>query len=199
MDVYEAAAARRSIRRFEDRPVPYAALEKCVEAARLAPSGRNQQVLEYIIIDDERGRAGVFDNITSWAGQPAAKGAPPPEHRPQAYFLILINKGMEDEFHPNRRAITLLDAGMAAENIMLTAREQGIGTCAILMFREDALKKLLGVPDNHDIALLIIAGYPAESPVAEDLTESVALRMDGRGVRHVPKRKLADICHRNRF
>ena len=52
MNVYEAAIRRRSIRRYQDKPVPYDVLKKCVDTARLAPSARNAQVCEYIIVDD---------------------------------------------------------------------------------------------------------------------------------------------------
>ncbi len=199
MDVYEAAAARRSIRRFQDRPVPYEALEKCVDAARLAPSGRNQQVLEYIIVDDAARLNGVFENITSWAGLPPAKGAPPPEQRPQAYFLLVADRELEASLHPNRRFITQLDAGMAAQSIMLAAQEQGIGTCAILMFKAAELKQRLAIPERYDILMLIIAGYPAESPVAAPWADSTDYWIDDSGIRHVPKRNLADITHRNGF
>ena len=68
MDVYKAATSRRSIRRFKDIAVPYEALEKCVNAARLAPSGLNRQLCEYLIIDDEQLLPGVFDGITRWVG-----------------------------------------------------------------------------------------------------------------------------------
>lgn len=53
MNVCEAATSRRAIRRFKDIVLPYDVLEKCVNAARLAPSARNYQLCEYIIIDDE--------------------------------------------------------------------------------------------------------------------------------------------------
>ncbi|MBU2609043.1 MAG: nitroreductase family protein, partial [Chloroflexi bacterium] len=54
MNVYETVISRRSIRRFKDTPVPRELLERCVNAARLAPSAGNLQPLEYIIIDDEK-------------------------------------------------------------------------------------------------------------------------------------------------
>ena len=69
MDIYEAVTRRRSIRRFKDVAVPYEVLEKCVDAGRLAPSGKNRQLCEYIIIDDEPLSPRVFDSMTSWEGQ----------------------------------------------------------------------------------------------------------------------------------
>jgi nitroreductase len=197
MDVYEAAVKRRAIRRFQDRPVSYDILEKCVDAGRLAPSGRNHQVCEYIIIDDARVLPGVFDNIGGSAKLPPEKGGPLPANTPKAYIIILINKGWEAD--AGRRRVSLYDVGMAAENIMLVALEQGIGACPILMFNENGLRKVLNIPDGYDIALVIAMGYPDESPQVEVATDSVTGWVDDQGVRHVPKRKLADIVHRNRF
>jgi nitroreductase len=197
MDVYEAAVKRRAIRRFKDKPVSYDILERCVDAARLAPSGRNQQVCEYIIIDDAEVLPKIFENIGGSAKLPPAKGGALPANRPKAYIITLINRSLESD--ANRRRISLYDVGMAAENIMLVALEQGIGTCPILIFQENGLKQALNIPDEYDVALVIAMGYPEESPIAEVATDSVEVRVDERGVRHVPKRRLEDITHRNRF
>jgi nitroreductase len=199
MDVYEAAVKRRSIRRFQDKPVPYDVLEKCVDAGRLAPCGRNHQVCEYIIVDDAKLLPEVFENIGGSAIQSPEKGGPLPENRAKAYIITLINKHREDEYDANRRRITLYDVGIAAENIILVALEQGIGTCPILMFNEGGLKQVLNIPDKYDLALVIAMGYPNESPVPEVSDGPVNIWVDDQGVRHVPKRKLEDITHRNKF
>jgi nitroreductase len=197
MTVYEAILKRRSIRRFKNKAVPYEALEKCIDAGRLAPSGRNQQVCEYIVINDARVLPGIFENIGGSAKMPSEKGGPSPAQTPKAYTLILANKTLEGD--ANRRRITLYDVGMAAENIILTALEQGIGACPILMFNEKDLKLILEIPDEYDIVLVIAMGYPDESPVADVATDSVNIWVDDKGLRHVPKRKLADIIHHNKF
>ncbi len=197
MTVYEAILKRRSIRRFKNKAVPYEVLEKCIDAGRLAPSGRNQQVCEYIVINDAKVLPGIFENIGGSAKMPPEKGGPGLTQTPKAYTLILINKTLEGD--ANRRRVTLYDVGMAAENIILSALEQGIGACPILMFNEKDLKLLLEIPDEYDIALVIIMGYPDESPVAEVAADSVNGWVDDKGLRHVPKRKLADIIHKNKF
>lgn len=196
MNVYGAILKRRSIRRFKDKAVPYEVLEKCIDAGRVAPSGRNQQVCEYIVINDVKVLPGVFENIGGMAKAPPDKGGPRPEQAPKAYTIILINKKLEDE---KRRRVTLYDAGMAAENIMLTALEQGIGCCPILIFNESNLKLLLDIPETYDIALVISMGYPDESPVAEAAKDSLNMWVDEKGLRHVPKRKLGDIIHHDKF
>jgi len=198
MDVYEAITSRRAIRRFKDIAVPYDALEKCVNAARLAPSARNRQLCEYIIIDDEQLLPKAFDSITTWAGQAKPKGDAPPGHSPKAYIIILINSALEAELGGTRRTTTY-DVGLAAENIILVALEQGIGTCPILMFEENELKQILNIPGDYAIALVVVLGYPNESPVAEVSTGPIEYWIDSQSTRHVPKRKLEDITHRNKF
>jgi nitroreductase len=197
MKVYEAAIKRRSIRRFKNRPVPYEILEKCVDAARLAPSGRNEQVCEYIAINDAALLPGIYENIGGSVKLPPEKSGPRPDQTAKACIIILINKTIEAG--ENRRRMSLLDVGMAAENIMLTALEQGLGSCPVLRFDESALKPILNIPDNYDIALVIVMGYPDESPVAEVSTGAVNVKVDEKGTRHVYKRKLADILHQNKF
>ena len=197
MNVYEAAIKRRSIRRFKDKPVPYEVLEKCVDAGRLAPSGRNQQVCEYVVIDDPQLLPQIFDNIGGSVKLPPEKGGPRPENTPKAYTIILINKSKEGD--ANRRSITLYDIGMAAENIILTALEEGIGCCPVMMFQSKGIKSVLNIPDDYDIGLVIVMGYPDESPVAEAVADSTDSHVDENLQRHVPKRMLADILYRNKF
>lgn len=197
MNVYEAILKRRSIRRFKDKAVPYEVLEKCIDAGRIAPSGRNEQLCEYIVINDAKVLPGIFENIGGLAKAPPDKGGPRPEQTPKAYTIVLINKKLEID--AKRRRVTLTDVGLAAENIILTALEQGIGCCPILIFNEGDLKLILGIPDDYDIGLVIAMGYPDESPVAEAAKDSVNVWVDEKGIRHVPKRKLADIIHKNKF
>ena len=198
MDVYEAVMRRRSIRQFKDKPVPYDILERCVDAGRLAPGARNRQLCEYIIVDDEELLPKVFDSITIWGGQDKPKGSYPLGNTPKAYIITLINSALEAEFDAKRRSTTY-DVSLSAENMILVALEQGIGTCPILSFEESELKPVLNIPDKYDIALVLALGYPDEAPVLEVSTGSVEYWVDSQGVRHVPKRKLEDITHRNRF
>ena len=197
MDVSQAVSTRRSIRRFKNKPVSYDVLKKCIDAARLAPSGRNQQVVEYLVVNDPVLLPVVFENIGGSAKLPPEKGGPRPDQSPKAYTIILINKGLEGD--ESRRRVTLYDVGMAAENIMLMAVEQGLGSCPILMFNQPALRQALSIPEEYDITLVIAMGFPDESPVADVATTSTDIHIDDKGVRHVPKRKLTDILHHNKF
>lgn len=198
MDIYQAVTKRRSIRRFKDITVAYDILERCVNAARLAPAAVNRQLCEYIVVDGEQLLPQVFDTITTWAGEMRPKGGPPPGHQPKAYIITLINSSLEAELGGTRR-VTIYDVGMAVENMILVALEQGIGTCPILSFKQSELRQLLNIPDNYEIALVLALGYSDESPVIEVTSGSVKYWVDSEGVRHVPKRELKDIIHRDGF
>ena len=198
MDVYEAVTKRRSIREFKDTPVPYDILERCVNGARLAPSAANRQPCEHIIVDDEQLLPQVFDAVGSWFGIPRPKEGWPPGRRPKAYIVTLINSSLEAELGGNRRD-TGYDVGMAAENMILVALEQGIGSCAITSFKQGKLRQVLNIPDKYEVAMVLALGFPDESPVLEVATDSIKRWVDSDGVRHIPKRELKDIIHRNRF
>ncbi len=198
MDVYETVIKRRSIREFKDAAVAYDVLGRCVNAARLAPTAANYQLCEYIVIDDGQLLPQVFDAVWSWAGQPRPKDGWPPGRRAKAYIVTLINSALGAELGGNRRD-TGYDVGMAAENMILVALAEGIGSCAITGFKQGKLRRVLNIPDKYEIAMVLALGFPDESPVLEVATDSVKRRLDSEGVRHIPKRKLRDIIHRNRF
>ena len=192
MSTYEIALKRRSIRRFKNIAIPYEILEKCVNAARLAPSAANLQPLEYIIVDDEQLLPKVFDTL-KWAGYIRPAGDPPPGHTPMAYIVVLIKRGVGSETGRN------FDAGLAVENMILVALEEGIGSCCLGAIDSDRLRELLNIPEDYIIRLVLALGYPDESPVVEEFRESVEFWKDKDNVLHVPKRGLREILHRNNF
>ena len=191
MGIYETILSRRSIRRFKNIKIPYTILEKCVNAARLAPSGRNLQPWEFIIVDKEDLLPQVFSTL-GWAGYIAPRGNPPPGEEPKAYIVALSNKNIDSKWAD-------YDIGMAVENIILVALEQGVGACCLANVDRDRLKQILHIPNTHIITLVVALGYPNESPMAEELTDTVKYWKDEKGTLHVPKRRLSDILHRNSY
>ncbi len=189
MTTYELILSRRTIRKFEQTPVPTDLLEKCVNAARVAPSGGNLQPLEYIVVADPEQCQQVFPH-TAWASY-LDDGTPGPGEQPVAYIFILTNTEI--------RANAQQDVGIAAANIVLVALDEGVGSCMIGSLDRDALRKVLKVPEHCQISLAIALGYPAEQPVMEEMTgDSIKYYRDEQGTLHVPKRALADVVHWNR-
>ncbi len=191
MKVYEAAIQRRTIRKFKQQPVERTMLEKYVDAARMAPTGSNMQPLKFMIVDHPSKVAAVFENV-KWAGYIAPAGDPREGERPVAYIVILVDTDI-------KKAGYELDAGAAAQNIFLTALEDGVGTCWMGAIDRDKIKDVLKIPDKYIINTVVALGYMAESPVAEDIStqgvlkDSVKYYKDGQGVLHVPKRTLKEV------
>jgi len=188
MNIYQMILKRRTIRRFQRKKVPYEVLEKCVNAARLAPSAANLQPCEYLIVDKEDLLDEVFGTL-QWAGY-ISDGSPPASQRPTAYIIVLINQDV-------KRNGFEYDVGMAVENIILTALEEEVGSCCFGSVDREELGKRLNIPRKYIIDLVIALGYPDESPVLEPFENSVKYWKDKKGLLHVPKRKLKDILHRN--
>jgi nitroreductase len=190
MDVYDAILKRRSIRRFKQRDIPFEVLKKLVNAARMAPSGGNLQPWEYVVVAEEELLEKVFSTLR-WENITKG-GAPPKEKMPTSFIIVLINREIKPEGGE-------YDVAMAAQNIMLTALEEGVGTCCIGPIDKDRLKEILKIPEMYEIALVIALGYPDESPIIENVEDSTIYWRDDRGVLHVPKRKLDMLIHRNIF
>jgi nitroreductase len=191
MSLYELILSRRSIRQFKLEPVSKETLEKLVNAARLAPSASNLQPLEFIVVDEDELRKKLFPCL-KWAGYIAPQGNPKQGHEPVAYIVILVNlqvRGKEYEW----------DVGAAVENIILTAWEEGIGSCWLLSVERKKIKEMLKVPINYKIDSVIALGYPDEKPVVEVMDGSLKYWKDKQECLHVPKRKLEDIVHFNIF
>jgi nitroreductase len=189
MDVYEAILKRRSIRRFEQKEIPSNILEKIADAARLAPSGANLQPCEYVIINKPEILKSVFATL-KWAAYITPLGNPPEGMEPTAYIIVLVNSRIV-KFDPGH------DTGAAIENMILTAVEEGIGSCWLGSVNRTKLAEIIKMPGHLTIDSVVALGYPAENPVAEELKDSVKYWKDSKGRLHVPKRKLKDILRFN--
>ncbi len=190
MTLYELIISRRSIRQFSSRPVGRAALEKIVNAGRLAPSASNLQPLEFIVVDDEAKRREIFAGLR-WAGYHRAGREP------------AAGSGADGLCHSDcrpafRRSGFDLDLGAAVENMILAAWSEGIGSCWIGTLDVAGVGRAVGLPEGYRLTCLLALGYPAEAPVIEEFEGSVKYWKDDAGVLHVPKRKLADVLHDNR-
>ena len=188
----ELIRKRRSIRRFQQKPIPTELLEKFVDVARLAPSAANRQPLEYIIIHHADLLDPVFQTL-KWAGYIRPLGDPPDKERPVAYIVVLVNTRIREKGYEK-------DAGAAIENIILCALADGVGTCWISSVDREALAGLLNIPPKVLISDVIAMGYPNEDPVSVDITgESIKYYKDGEGRLNVPKRSLESILYYNRY
>ncbi|MCK4264245.1 MAG: nitroreductase family protein [Candidatus Aminicenantes bacterium] len=191
MSLYDLIISRRSIRQFKQEPVSRDILQKFINASRLAPSAANRQPLEFVVVDEEKIRKEVFTCL-KWAAYIAPEGNPKPGHEPVAYIVVLVNSEIREKGFE-------WDVGAAIENMILAALEKGIGSCWLLSVDREKLREILNIPENYKIDSVLALGYPDENPVIEDMKDSIKYWKDQAGQLHVPKRKLEDVIHFNKF
>jgi len=192
MNTYNAITTRRTIRLFDQKPIPPDLLERILNAGRIAPSAANRQVLEFILIHEPDNRDRLFAYL-AWGGYVQPKRNPAPDQRPTAYIIVLIRD-------KEQTVVNASDAGAAMENMILAAWNENVGACWIgAVTDRDAVKRQFQIPDTHQIFGVLALGYPTEQPVMEVLQDSVKYWLDDNNRLHVPKRRLSEIIHHERF
>ena len=184
MDFEKLAKLRRTIRFYQDKKVPVEDLVKLVDIARFAPSGSNKQPIRYIIIDNDETAHKIFD-VTRYAGLVTPRRSPVwGVNAPRNFFAVTSVKGA-----------SVVDAAAAIQNLLLAAADNGLGTCWIGAFNKDEAKKILELDDNTELHFLVAVGYPAETPVSDEVScnDSVAYYLDDSDTLHVPKIKVQDL------
>lgn len=181
----------RTVRRFqEDKPLALETLHDLIDLARLSGSARNAQALKYMIINEMQQRQDLFP-LLAWAGYLPHWPGPAAGERPPTYILCLLDatqqKGPLTEAH--------FDLGIASQNLLLGAAEQGVYGCRIGAFVPAKVQQLFNLPQQYSVLLVLALGYPAETVVLEEVGEDGDIRYwhDGQGIHHVPKRRLADV------
>jgi nitroreductase len=190
MNIYDIIISRRTIRRFTQKPLDMDVLKKCVNAARLAPSAANLQPLEYYLVTEKKLCTQVFDALR-WAGYIQPTWSPDEQERPTAYIVVLV-QDTKNQFYQR-------DVGFATENIVLIAEAEGLGSCILCNIDKEKIQHILKIPQAYTVDSVIALGYKAEKSVTEDYHDSVKYWRDEQNVLHVPKRKLNDIIHINKF
>ena len=191
MDVYEAIKKRRSIRRFKQEAIELDVLERIVDAGRLAASGSNCQPVEFVLVTEPGICKQVFAT-TAWAGRVTPRRTPKAGQEPTAWVVVLLNS--------QRGSVAAkADAAAAIENMLLTAVEEGLGSCWIGSVQRKELAQILSIPEHCAIDSVVALGYADESPVVEDAEEDIAYYLDDDDVLHVPKRRLKDVLHRDGY
>lgn len=129
----------------------------------------------------------VFSTL-KWAGY-LGGWEPAKDERPAAYIVVISNESINSDGR--------YDVGMAVENMLLTALEEGIGSCCIGSIDKNKMRSTLNIPEKYSVELIVAFGYPAEESVIEEFSDSVKYWRDDKGVMHVPKRRLDGILHKN--
>lgn len=153
MDLYEAIESRRSVRRYMSDPVPEVTLNKILNAARLAPSWKNQQCWKFIVVRREENRHRLAEALPE--DNPAFKAFT----RAPVIIVLCANPG--DSGNLDQKKYYMLDAGLAMQHLMLAARAEGLGTCWVGRFDEEKAREVCQVPGEYKIVALSPLGVPA--------------------------------------
>ncbi len=150
MDVYEAMRTRTSVRGYRSDPVSDETLERILDAARIAPSGKNGQPWTFIVIRDREVRERL---VPACKGQSFIAEAP----------VMIAACGREELAYQKMGGYwnsLPVDIGITFDHLMLAAAAEGLGTCWIGAFLEEEVRAVLGVPSDVKIVALTPLGYP---------------------------------------
>lgn len=147
MQTFEAIKKRYSCREFLSKPIPKDIIEKLIDSGRLAPTARNVQPWEFVVITDK-------DKLKK-IGALASNG---PFVADCVYCIAVFCK--DTKYY-------LEDGCAATENILLTATDLGLGSCWVAGDKKpycDTVKEMLGVPEGFKLVSLIALGYSKAKP-----------------------------------
>ena len=143
MDTFLAVASRREVRDYAGRPIPVDAVQRILEAGRISGSSRNRQPWRFIVVESPSLRERLADAVYA-----------PANVRGAALVVVIANQG---------RGPTAFDAGRAAQNMMLTAWNDHVGSCPNGMPDPDAVAELFDLEEDERPTIVLTFGYPARS------------------------------------
>jgi nitroreductase len=151
VEAWDAIRARRNVRRYADRPIERSDLERILEAARRTPSSVNQQAWDFVVVT-ERERLRELSSIWRYAAHVEASAA--------TVALAIPVSDDRDE-----RDTFWYDVGQATMSIMLAAADLGIGSGHASVGDQPMARRILGLPEDREVAILVALGYPADRPL----------------------------------
>ena len=151
MDTWQAINSTRAVRKFADRPLESAHLERILNAGRRSGSSKNQQNWDFVVCTD-RAHLQELAAVGPYAGHIAGAAA--------AVALVVPDPHTHDAPYS-----VMWDLGRAAQNMTLAAWELGIGSVPATAYDQEITKRLLSLPDDRWCEFFLSFGYP-ENPEA---------------------------------
>lgn len=156
MDLMDAIAKRRSVRKYLEKPVSWDDVGTILDAGRLAPSAGNLQNWKFIVITDEAKRKAVSEACLQQHWMATA-----PVH-----IVICAEPRKAIQFYGIRgdRLYSVQNCAAATQNMLLAATSCGLGSCWVGAFDEGMLKSAASMIEEARPQAVITVGYPAETP-----------------------------------
>ncbi|MDP9143899.1 MAG: nitroreductase family protein [Actinomycetota bacterium] len=151
METWDAIRARRATREYDTRPISQEDLDQILEAGRRAPSSKNDQRWDFVLIQD-RDQLERISHV--WRGA---------SHIANARAAVGLVAPFSDD---NRIAASInYDLGQAAMSMMIAAADLGIGSRTAAVHDFDLASQVLDLPDDRRLTWLLGLGYPADRPL----------------------------------
>ncbi|HEX3975759.1 MAG TPA: nitroreductase family protein [Solirubrobacteraceae bacterium] len=171
METWDAITSRRNVREFADRPIGDEDLERILEAARRAPSSRNWQPWDFIVVTD---RAQLAELAQVWRGG---------GHIAHSAATVVVV--VPDDDDASRRERAAFDTGQASMQMMIAAAGLGIGSGHSAVGDQARAREILGFPEDRSAYIMIDFGYPADRPL--------------RPIKNPDRRAFEEVVHRGRW
>ena len=148
---------RQSVRRYTDQTVEKEKLDRCLHAAMMAPSACNAQPWKFIIVDEPA----MVKKVAKETWNKLVAFNKFVEQAPVIIVITIERSPLVPMIGGiiKNKEYPLIDIGIAAEHFCLQATAEGLGTCMLGWFNEKPIQKLLEIPKNRRIGLLISLGY----------------------------------------
>jgi nitroreductase len=151
METWDAIRARRNVREFDERTLSDADLDRILEAGRRAPSSRNWQPWDFVLVTD----SSQFAELAKvWRGAAHVAGA--------RAVIVCLGPVLDDE---TQQAWLQYDHGQATMSMAIAAADLGIGSSHAAVSDQDLARRLLGFPEDRFAVSLLSLGYPAGRPL----------------------------------
>jgi nitroreductase len=147
METWDALTSRRNVRSFAGRPIPDDDLHRILEAGRRAPSSRNWQPWDFVVVTD---REQLKELAKVWRGA---------GHVAESAATVALVVSSSDRSRAN------YDLGQATMAMMIAAADLGVGSGHSAVDDQDQARRVLGFPEDREAAYLIDFGYPEDRPL----------------------------------
>ncbi len=170
MELFEAIFSRRSVRQFENRPVPDDLIEKAIRAAMMAPSAGNGQPWQFVVVDDRA----LLNKV--------AEIHPHASMSRDAAAAVLVCGDVRLERYPDNWP---LDCSAATQNLLLALHGMGLGAVWVGVFPGaelcEAFQALFELPASVVPLAFVPLGYPAAVPATPDRFKPERVHRNGFG------------------
>ena len=177
----QAIMERHSTHAFSNLPIEKAKVTALLEAARWAPSSRNNQPWRLIMVTDPQVLASLKPALAR--GNQWAFDAP---------LIIVMTADPDSDDIIDGKPYYLFDCGIATENLLLQAFSMGLQAHPLAGWSESAVKEALSIPESMRVVIVIVVGYKGKIETLDEYTQQ-------KEVHPVVRKPLSEIVYRNRW